>query len=208
MEKTQVSPETPVWHHCLSYPARQMVVRLILCPCLEGREDQVNQPNFFGPKLVFLCLRRQHPFLHKTKGPRPEPRLPSRRPRRGGGGLGKWASVSPPPAEQFSSRPISSPCRHMQHTSCPCLPSPLPWMSCCPPPPPPFTPQRAVLDNPCHRPWQTASPQGANQQEGKLRCCPSVCAVQKEAKGAKKFQKKNSKNAKKFQKRSQRDLQH
>ena len=38
--ETQVSPETPVWHHCLSYPqcapARQMVVRLILCPCLEG----------------------------------------------------------------------------------------------------------------------------------------------------------------------------
>ena len=26
-------------------PARQMVVRTILCPCLEGREDQENQPN-------------------------------------------------------------------------------------------------------------------------------------------------------------------
>ena len=26
-------------------PARQMVVRIILCPCLEGREDQENQPN-------------------------------------------------------------------------------------------------------------------------------------------------------------------
>ena len=26
-------------------PARQMVVRLILCPCLESREDPENQPN-------------------------------------------------------------------------------------------------------------------------------------------------------------------
>ena len=30
--------------------------------------------------------------------------LPARRPRRGRGGLGKWASVPPPPAKQFSSR--------------------------------------------------------------------------------------------------------
>ena len=57
--KTQVSPETPVWHHCLSYPqcavyfpepgprapACQMVVRIKLCPCPEGREDPENQPN-------------------------------------------------------------------------------------------------------------------------------------------------------------------
>ena len=26
-------------------PARQMVVRIILCPCPEGREDPENQPN-------------------------------------------------------------------------------------------------------------------------------------------------------------------
>ena len=33
--------------------------------------------------------------------------LPARRPRRGRGGLGKWALVpSPPPAKQFSSRPV------------------------------------------------------------------------------------------------------
>ena len=46
---TQVSPETPVWHHFLSFPtvcsARQMVVRITLCPCLEGREDPENQPD-------------------------------------------------------------------------------------------------------------------------------------------------------------------
>ena len=40
--KRRFPPETPVWRHCLSSsqgpraPARQMVVRLILCPCLEG----------------------------------------------------------------------------------------------------------------------------------------------------------------------------
>ena len=77
--QTQVSPETPVWHHCLSCPqcavyslpthpppnphplnrvylqctrtpgprapARQMVVRITLCTCLEGREGPENQPN-------------------------------------------------------------------------------------------------------------------------------------------------------------------
>ena len=44
----QVSPETPVRRHCPSSPqcagprapARQMVVRLILCPCREGSEAQ------------------------------------------------------------------------------------------------------------------------------------------------------------------------
>ena len=47
------------------------------------------------------------PARHGRSGaPALNPPLPSRRPRREGGGLGKWASVSPlPPAEQFSSRP-------------------------------------------------------------------------------------------------------
>ena len=32
--------------------------------------------NFFGPNFVFLCLWRQHPFLHKTKGPTRNPISP------------------------------------------------------------------------------------------------------------------------------------
>ena len=50
------------------------------------------------------------PPARQVGRPRPEPPLPSRWPRREGGGLGKWASVShppPPPAEQFSSRPLT-----------------------------------------------------------------------------------------------------
>ena len=39
-------------------PARQMVVRIILSPCHEGREDQENQPNppFFGSKIMNLLV--------------------------------------------------------------------------------------------------------------------------------------------------------
>ena len=33
--------------------------------------------NFFGPNFVFLCLWRQHPFLHKTKGPTRNPISPT-----------------------------------------------------------------------------------------------------------------------------------
>ena len=57
--------------------------------------------NFFGPKFVFLRLRRQHPFLHKTKGPTRNPISPTPP-------LLRRASMSlppPPPAEQFSGRP-------------------------------------------------------------------------------------------------------
>ena len=33
-------------------PARQMVVRITLCPCLEGREDPENQPNFDSQSIL------------------------------------------------------------------------------------------------------------------------------------------------------------
>ena len=48
--------------------------------------------NFFGPNLVFLCLWRQHPFLHKTKGPTRNPISPTPPP-----SLLRRASMSPPP---------------------------------------------------------------------------------------------------------------
>ena len=57
--------------------------------------------NLFGPKFVFLHARRQHPFLHKTKGPDTEPLFSNPPP------LLRRASMSPPPpppAEQFSGR--------------------------------------------------------------------------------------------------------
>ena len=47
--------------------------------------------NFFGPKFVFPCLWRQHPFLHKTKGPTRNP-------------------ISPPPPP-FGGRPCHPPRR-------------------------------------------------------------------------------------------------
>ena len=46
--------------------------------------------NFFGPKFVFLCLWRQHPFLHKTKGPTRNP-------------------ISPTPPPSFGGRPCHPP---------------------------------------------------------------------------------------------------
>ena len=49
--------------------------------------------NFFGPKFVFLRLRRQHPFLHKTKGPTRNPISPTPPP------LLRRASMSPPPPQ-------------------------------------------------------------------------------------------------------------
>ena len=47
--------------------------------------------NFFGPKFVFLRLRRQRPFLDKTKGPTQNPISPTPPP------LLRRASMSPPP---------------------------------------------------------------------------------------------------------------
>ena len=47
--------------------------------------------NFFGPNFVFLCLWRQHPFLHKTKGPTRNPISPTLPPPSAG------VHVTPPP---------------------------------------------------------------------------------------------------------------
>ena len=49
--------------------------------------------NFFRPNFVFLCLWRQHPFLHKTKGPTRNPISPTPPPPP----LLRRASMSPPP---------------------------------------------------------------------------------------------------------------
>ena len=50
--------------------------------------------NFFGPNFVFLCLWRQHPFFHKTKGPTRNPISPTPPPP-----LLRRASMSPPPPQ-------------------------------------------------------------------------------------------------------------
>ena len=55
------------------------------------------EKTFSGQIFVFLRLRRQHPFLHKTKGPTRNPFSPTPPP------LLRRASMSPP-AEQFSGR--------------------------------------------------------------------------------------------------------
>ena len=52
---------------------------------------------------VFLRLRRQHPFLHKTKGPTRNPMSPTPPPPASFGGR---PCHPPPPAEQFSGRPV------------------------------------------------------------------------------------------------------
>ena len=49
------------------------------------------EKTFLGQILVFLCLWRQHPFLHKTKGPTRNPISPTPPP------LLRRASMSPPP---------------------------------------------------------------------------------------------------------------
>ena len=74
--------------------------------------------NFLGPKFVFLCLRRQHPFLHKTKGPTRNPISPTPPPPL----LLRRASMSPPPPRRAIFRsPRESmsdslgACRHSAH---------------------------------------------------------------------------------------------
>ena len=47
---------------------------------------------FFGPKFLFLRLRHQHPFLHKTKGPTRNPISPTPPPPSSAG-----VHVTPPP---------------------------------------------------------------------------------------------------------------
>ena len=59
--------------------------------------------NFFGPNFVFLCLWRQHLFLHKTKGPTRNPISPTPPPPSSFGG--RPCHPPPPPAEQFSGCP-------------------------------------------------------------------------------------------------------
>ena len=58
---------------------------------------------FFGPNFVFLCLWRQHLFLHKTKGPTRKPISPTPPPPPPSAGV--HVTPPPPPAEQFSGCP-------------------------------------------------------------------------------------------------------
>ena len=60
-----------------------------------------------GIILSHRCWVDPPPPARQVGHPRPEPPLPSRRPRRGGGGDG--LPCHPPPAEQFSSRPVFAP---------------------------------------------------------------------------------------------------
>ena len=74
------------------------VALIILTTQMWGGELLVEK-TFSGQNFVFLRLRRQHPLLHKTKGPTRNPFSPTPPP------LLRWASMSPHPAEQFSGRP-------------------------------------------------------------------------------------------------------
>ena len=53
--------------------------------------------NFFGPKFVFLRLRRQHSFLHRTKGPTRNPISPTPPPP----SAGVHVTPHPPPQSNF-----------------------------------------------------------------------------------------------------------
>ena len=110
--QTQVSPETPVWHHSLSCPqcavyslpthpppnphplnriylqcnrtpgprapARQMVVRITLCTCPEGREGTENQPNHPEPTRKYQEPSRAHQEIPGTIQSAPGNQEPSR----------------------------------------------------------------------------------------------------------------------------------
>ena len=52
------------------------VALIILTTQMWGGGGIIGGKDFFGPKFVFLRLRRQHPFLHKTKGPTRNPISP------------------------------------------------------------------------------------------------------------------------------------
>ena len=84
------------------------VALIILTTQMWGAEI-IGGKNFFGPKFVFLRLRRQHPFLHKTKGPTRNP-ISQTPPSFGG----RPCHPPPPPAEQFSGRlsAVTSTTRH------------------------------------------------------------------------------------------------
>ena len=66
------------------------VALIILATQMWGGGGIIGGKNFFGPKFVFLRLRRQHPFLYKTKGPTRNPISPTPP-------LLRRASMSPPP---------------------------------------------------------------------------------------------------------------
>ena len=78
------------------------VMLIILTTQMGGGGGIIGGKNFFGPNFVFLFLWRQHPFLHKTKGPTRNPISQTPPP------LLRRASMSPPSAEQFSGRPTMS----------------------------------------------------------------------------------------------------
>ena len=66
------------------------------------------EKTFSGQIFVFLCLWRQHPFLHKTKGPTRNPISPTPPPSSFGGH--PCHPPPPPPAEQFSGCPAPRLC--------------------------------------------------------------------------------------------------
>ena len=73
------------------------VALIILTTQMWGGGGIIGGKNFFGPKFVFLRLRRQHPFLHKTKGPTRNPISPNPPPPSFGG----RPSPPPPPQSNF-----------------------------------------------------------------------------------------------------------
>ena len=77
-------------------------VALIILTTPRWGGDSIGGKNLCEPKFVLLRPRRQHPFLHKTKGPTRNP-ISTPPP------LLRRASMltPPPPTEQFSGRPIS-----------------------------------------------------------------------------------------------------
>ena len=72
------------------------VALIILTTQMWGGGEIIGGKNFFGPKFVFLHLWRQHPFLHKTKGPTRNPISPTPPPPPSAG-----VHVNPPPQSNF-----------------------------------------------------------------------------------------------------------
>ena len=70
-------------------------VALIILTTQTWGVEIIGGKNFFGPNFVFLCLWRQHPFLHKPKGPTRNPISPTPPPLPSAG-----VHVTPPPPPQ------------------------------------------------------------------------------------------------------------
>ena len=68
-----------------------------------GGGGTIGGKTFFGPNFVFLCLWRQHPFLHKTKGPTRNPISPTPAPP----SAGVHATPPPPPRRAIFRLPSS-----------------------------------------------------------------------------------------------------